>query len=270
MVQLVLCVLTAFVLAQDIREAPKRTRYVPPIYSDEAKAAGVKGIVVIEATIDESGAVAEARVIRSVPLLDQAALDAVKQWRFTPTTRNRQPVRTTATISVKLPIEAAPFDLTGSWTLMSYTLGEATPRVDGPFGEGFTAVQTSDDLTVDSPSSHTGRGGIPAPPVHVNFLFDGSPTSVTLIGGVTINGNTGQMMSVSNTRSTWWTTATWVGNKLQIVHHEKGSLPEHVSMKVELWRDVDGTIVVERTNNPSGGYPGGASLAWRARYRRVE
>ena len=66
------------------------------------------------------------------------------------------------------------------------------------------------------------------------------------------------------------TTTAWVDNRLQFVHHERGSFPEHVSMQVELWRDVDGTIVVERTNNPSGGYPGGASLAWRARYRRVE
>jgi hypothetical protein len=132
-------------------------------------------------------------------------------------------------------------------------------------------VQTPDALTVDSPSLHTGRGGAPLPPIHVNYLFDGSPTNVSLIACcVTVNGNTGQMMSASTSRSTWWQTTAWVDNRLQIVHHEKGSLPAHVSMKVELWRDVDGTIVAERTNNPSGGYPGGASLAWRARYRRVE
>lgn len=257
MAQLMLCFFTALVLAQDVSVAPTRTYYVAPVYSAEAKAAGAKGIVVIEATIDERGNVAEAHVVRSVALLDQAALDAVKQWRYKPTTLNAKPVRTIATVSMKLPIEAAPFDLTGRWTLMSYTLGEGTLSVDGAFGDGFTAVQTTDDLTVDSPSLHIGRGGVPAPPIHVTHRFDGSQT----------NGNTIISMG-STTRS--WDTTSWVGDKLQILKHWQSNLPEHISFRIELWRDADGTIVAERTNNPSGGYPGKPSLAWRVKYRRVE
>ena len=47
---------------------------------------GVQGIVIIEATIGADGHVINARILRSVPLLDQAALDAVRQWEYTPTT----------------------------------------------------------------------------------------------------------------------------------------------------------------------------------------
>jgi TonB family protein len=64
---------------------PTRTRFVAPVYSALAQAAKVQGIVMIEATIGPDGRVLDAKVLRSVPLLDQAALDAVKQWEFTPT-----------------------------------------------------------------------------------------------------------------------------------------------------------------------------------------
>jgi protein TonB len=55
------------------------------VYTPAAASAKVTGIVVIETVIGVNGRVAEARVIRSVPLLDQAALDAVRQWEFVPT-----------------------------------------------------------------------------------------------------------------------------------------------------------------------------------------
>jgi len=51
----------------------------------EAMAARVEGTVVLEIIVDERGVVPDARVVRSIPLLDQSALEAVKQWRFTPT-----------------------------------------------------------------------------------------------------------------------------------------------------------------------------------------
>jgi TonB family protein len=80
---------------------PEKTKDVPPIYPAEAKAAGIGGMVIIETVIDENGDVSEARIIRSVPMLDQAALDAVRQWKYTPTFVNGQavPVRTTVNIT---------------------------------------------------------------------------------------------------------------------------------------------------------------------------
>ena len=64
---------------------PTKTKNVLPLYPAVAKSARVGGTVIVEATIGPDGKVAEARVIKSVPLLDQAALDAVRQWEYAPT-----------------------------------------------------------------------------------------------------------------------------------------------------------------------------------------
>jgi len=56
---------------------------------------------VIEATIDEEGKVADARVVKSVPLLDQAALDAVRQWQYQPSLLNGVPTAVVTTVTVK-------------------------------------------------------------------------------------------------------------------------------------------------------------------------
>lgn len=59
------------------------TRGVAPIYPPIAQAARLSGKVIIEVTIGASGKVTDTRIVRSIPLLDQAALDAVRQWDFT-------------------------------------------------------------------------------------------------------------------------------------------------------------------------------------------
>jgi protein TonB len=56
---------------------------------------------VIEATIDEEGKVADARVVKSVPLLDQAAIDAVRQWEYQPSLLNGVPTAVVMTVTVK-------------------------------------------------------------------------------------------------------------------------------------------------------------------------
>ena len=80
---------------------PIRIKDVPPVYPAIAQSARVSGDVVIEATIDEEGKVADARVVKSVPLLDQAALDAVKQWEYRPSLLNGVPTPVVMTITVK-------------------------------------------------------------------------------------------------------------------------------------------------------------------------
>jgi TonB family protein len=79
---------------------PKRVFYVPPIYPADAAAAGVEGTVIIEAFLAKDGTVKAAKILRSVPGLDQAALGSVQQWRFTPTLLNRVPVEILMTVSV--------------------------------------------------------------------------------------------------------------------------------------------------------------------------
>lgn len=83
---------------------PTRLVHVAPVYPDIAKDAGVSGVVIVEATIDTQGNVGDVRVLRSIPLLDQAAIDAAKQWRYSPTYLNGEavPIRMTITISFSL------------------------------------------------------------------------------------------------------------------------------------------------------------------------
>lgn len=80
---------------------PIRIKEVPPVYPAIAKSAQVQGDVVIEATIDEEGKVADARVVKSVPMLDQAALDAVRQWEYQPSLLNGVPTPVVMTVTVK-------------------------------------------------------------------------------------------------------------------------------------------------------------------------
>jgi protein TonB len=78
---------------------------VPPLYPEQALAAKVQGVVLVEVSIDASGRVADARVLRSIPLLDQAALDAVRQWEFEPTHVNGAPVPIVATVTVNFSVQ---------------------------------------------------------------------------------------------------------------------------------------------------------------------
>lgn len=87
----------------DIME-PKKIRDVRPVYPQEARDAGVQGMVILEVTIDELGEVSDARVLRSVPMLDDPALDAVQQWKFTPTLLNGQPVPVIMTVTVNFTL----------------------------------------------------------------------------------------------------------------------------------------------------------------------
>ena len=69
---------------------PTKTKDVKPVYPPDARSAKVAGTVIIEATIGANGKVIDAKVLRSVPRLDQAALDAVKQWEYIADAAERQ------------------------------------------------------------------------------------------------------------------------------------------------------------------------------------
>jgi protein TonB len=86
-------------------KTPTKTRDVKPVYPPIAQSARVQGVVIIEATIGPDGRVKDAKVLRSIPLLDQAALDAVKQWQFTPTLLNGVPVPVIMTVTVNFTLQ---------------------------------------------------------------------------------------------------------------------------------------------------------------------
>jgi periplasmic protein TonB len=73
-------------------QAPALIHRVEPEYPAVAVGGKVSGTVILEATVNESGAVTDVTVLRSIKVLDQAAIKAVKQWRYQPLVLNGQPV----------------------------------------------------------------------------------------------------------------------------------------------------------------------------------
>jgi periplasmic protein TonB len=83
---------------------PKKLKNVAPEYPDIAKQARVQGVVVLEAIIDPSGRVDNVRVLRGIPLLNEAALAAVRRWVYSPTLLNGTPVPVIMTVTVNFTL----------------------------------------------------------------------------------------------------------------------------------------------------------------------
>ena len=119
------------VAGQDGIAAPKRTKTINPSYPQEALAQGIRGIVILEILIDTQGRVASAEVIRSLPLLDEAALVAVRKWEYEITKVDGQPV------SVKLTVP-----ITFALKLPEVTRAPGIPELRQGASVGFPAGQT--------------------------------------------------------------------------------------------------------------------------------
>jgi len=85
-------------------KAPAKIRDVKPEYPAEARGAGVQGVVIVEVLVGPDGDVLDAWALRSIPLLDEAALDAVRQWRFTPTIVDGVPRSALITVTVNFTL----------------------------------------------------------------------------------------------------------------------------------------------------------------------
>ena len=88
--------------------APRQISSVPPVYPPIARAAHVQGVVILETRIDHEGSVADVRVLRSIPLLDAAAVEAVRQWKFEPVLLNGAPVDVLMAISLSFTLPPEP------------------------------------------------------------------------------------------------------------------------------------------------------------------
>jgi TonB family protein len=86
-------------------KTPIKLRDVRPVYPAEAQEAKVSGLVIVEAVIDAQGEVRSTRILRSIPMLDQAALDAVKQWQFAPTVLDGTFVPVIMTVTVNFTLQ---------------------------------------------------------------------------------------------------------------------------------------------------------------------
>lgn len=83
---------------------PTKLRHVTPTYPELARRAGIQGVVVLECVIDPSGHVADVKVLRGHPLLESAAVDAVRQWLYASTRLNGVPVAVVLTVTVRFTI----------------------------------------------------------------------------------------------------------------------------------------------------------------------
>lgn len=88
----------------DYDRPPRVLRQTKPRYPPDAFVKKIQGTVLVELLIDDAGHVVRARVIQSVPALDSAALEAVREWRFVPAYKNGRPVATVARAPVSFRI----------------------------------------------------------------------------------------------------------------------------------------------------------------------
>jgi len=86
---------------QFLDELPVTTKRVLPQYPQEAHDNGVQGTVVLSVLVGKDGIVKQIRVTKSIPVLDDAALTAVRQWVFKPGTRAGRPRAVWVTIPVR-------------------------------------------------------------------------------------------------------------------------------------------------------------------------
>jgi protein TonB len=86
-----------------IRE-PRRLSAVPPVYPELAMMARLQGTVVIEATVNEHGRVVNVNLIEGLPMLSDAALEAVKKWVYSPTLLNGVPTPIIMTVTVRFKL----------------------------------------------------------------------------------------------------------------------------------------------------------------------
>ena len=84
---------------------PTKIVDVRAVYPEVAQKAKVQGVVICDVLVGPDGKVKDARVLRSIPLLDQAALDAVRQWEFTPTLLNGNPISIVFTVTVNFTLQ---------------------------------------------------------------------------------------------------------------------------------------------------------------------
>ena len=88
----------------DYDEAPKVVRQTKPQYPQEAFVKKIEGSVMVEFVIDAQGQVGPVKILKSIPMLDAAAIACIKQWIFTPAKKGGRPVSTIAQAPVAFRI----------------------------------------------------------------------------------------------------------------------------------------------------------------------
>lgn len=87
-----------------VEELPEAVKKVTPDYPDLARQAGIDGTVMVQALVGKDGRVKDTRVVKSVSMLDAAAVAAVKQWVFKPALSNNKPVAVWVAVPVRFSL----------------------------------------------------------------------------------------------------------------------------------------------------------------------
>ena len=88
-----------------VEELPEALTKVPPAYPDEARRSRVQGVVMVQALVIEDGSVADCKIVSSIPLLDEAAIASVRQWRFKPAKTAGKPVAVWVAVPVRFSLQ---------------------------------------------------------------------------------------------------------------------------------------------------------------------
>lgn len=161
---------------------PQKTKHVNPVYPSIAQAARVEGIVILEMTIGEDGTVRDARILRSVPLLDQAALDAVRQWEFTPTLLNGQPASIIYTATVSFQLQRATAAAASAPGRVSLFVDSASQTVfDIPL-ERLASLPRWDDPTAGGPPLPSNQ----AAEIATNWIRQRQPGTTPQLSDITL------------------------------------------------------------------------------------
>ena len=87
-----------------VEELPEAVWKAFPVYPPAARASGVEGQVLVQALVGSDGLVKDTRIVKSIPELDDAAVAAVRQWRFKPARSKGQPVAVWVAVPVKFSL----------------------------------------------------------------------------------------------------------------------------------------------------------------------
>ena len=88
-----------------VEELPEAITKVSPEYPDIARQSSMEGTVVVQALVGKDGKVKDTKVVKSVPVLDDAAVAAVKRWVFKPALSNNKPVAVWVAVPVKFSLQ---------------------------------------------------------------------------------------------------------------------------------------------------------------------
>jgi protein TonB len=91
-------------LTGDVRP-PELVTKVQPEYPEVARRARAEGKVILEIVVNRNGEVESAKVLKSHPLFDQAAIDAVKKWKYNPALQSGRPVKVYITVVVDFKLK---------------------------------------------------------------------------------------------------------------------------------------------------------------------